>query len=149
MVLAKLHFSFLDWRDSGKYGILVLLGQAFQWLGIPGINSLQFSRSGNKWDSDLGGCCCCVTKLCLTLNPWTAACQATLSFTISQSLLKFMSIESVMLPNCSSSAALLSFCLQSLSQHQDLFQWISSLHQAVKTLELKFQHQSFQWIFRT
>ena len=122
MVLAKLHFSFLDWRDSGKYGILVLLGQAFQWLGIPGINSLQFSRSGNKWDSDLGGCCCSVTKLCLTLNPWTAACQATLSFTISQSLLKFMSIESVMLPNCSSSAALLSFCLQSLSQHQDLFQ---------------------------
>ena len=97
MVLAKLHFSFLDWRDSGKYGILVLLGQAFQWLGIPGISSLQFSRSGNKWDSDLGGCCCSVTKLCLTLNPWTAARQATLSFTISQSLLKFMSIESVML----------------------------------------------------
>ena len=31
--------------------------------------------------------------------PWTAACQASLSFTISQSLLKFMSIESVMLSN--------------------------------------------------
>ena len=29
-------------------------------------------------------------------NPWTAACQASLSFTISQSLLKFMFIESVM-----------------------------------------------------
>ena len=28
-------------------------------------------------------------------TPWTAACQASLSFTISQSLLKFMSIESV------------------------------------------------------
>ena len=28
--------------------------------------------------------------------PWTAACQASLSFTISQSLLKLMSIESVM-----------------------------------------------------
>ena len=27
--------------------------------------------------------------------PWTAACQASLSFTISRSLLKFMSIESV------------------------------------------------------
>ena len=32
-------------------------------------------------------------------TPWTAACQASLSFTISQSLLKRMSIESVMLSN--------------------------------------------------
>ena len=32
-------------------------------------------------------------------NPWTAACQASLSFTVSWSLLKFMSIESVMLSN--------------------------------------------------
>ena len=31
--------------------------------------------------------------------PWTAAFQASLSFTISQSLLRFMSIESVMLSN--------------------------------------------------
>ena len=31
--------------------------------------------------------------------PWTAAHQASLSFTISQSLLKFMSTELVMLPN--------------------------------------------------
>ena len=30
------------------------------------------------------------------MTPWTATCQAPLSFTISQSLLKFMSIESVM-----------------------------------------------------
>ena len=32
-------------------------------------------------------------------TPWTAACQAPLSFTISQSLPKFMSIESVMPSN--------------------------------------------------
>ena len=37
-------------------------------------------------------------KLCLTLvTPWTAACLASLSSTISHSLLKFMSIESVIL----------------------------------------------------
>ena len=35
----------------------------------------------------------------LFVTPWTAACQASLSFTISQSLFKFMSIESVMLSN--------------------------------------------------
>ena len=34
-----------------------------------------------------------------------------------------------------------------LSQHQGLFQWVSSSHQAAKVSELQFQHQSFQWIF--
>ena len=36
----------------------------------------------------------------LFATPWTAAHQASLSFTISQSLLKLMSIESVMPSNC-------------------------------------------------
>ena len=45
-------------------------------------------------------CCCSVTKSCMTFaTPWTAACQASLSFTISQSLLKLMSIESVLPSN--------------------------------------------------
>ena len=35
----------------------------------------------------------------LFVTPWTAACQASTSFTISQSLLKLMSIESVMPSN--------------------------------------------------
>ena len=35
-----------------------------------------------------------------------------------------------------------------LSQHQGLFQWVSSLHQVVKVLEFQLQHQSFQCIFR-
>ena len=33
-----------------------------------------------------------------------------------------------------------------LSQHQDLFHWVSSLHHVVKVLVL--QHQSFQWMFK-
>ena len=37
----------------------------------------------------------------------------------------------------------------SLSQHQGLFQWVSSLRQVAKVLEFQLQHQSFQWIFRT
>ena len=41
-----------------------------------------------------------VAQLCLTLcNPWTATCQASLSITNSRSLLKLMSIESVMPSN--------------------------------------------------
>ena len=36
-----------------------------------------------------------------------------------------------------------------LSQHEGLFQWVSSLHQVAKILEFKLQHQSFQWTPRT
>ena len=36
-----------------------------------------------------------------------------------------------------------------LSQHQGLFQWVSSVHQVAKALKFQLQHQSFQWIFRT
>ena len=36
-----------------------------------------------------------------------------------------------------------------LSQHQGLFQWVSSLHQVAKVLEFQLQHQSFQWTLRT
>ena len=41
----------------------------------------------------------CLSRVQLFVTPWTAACQAFLSFTISQSLLKLMSIESVMPSN--------------------------------------------------
>ena len=52
-------------------------------------------------------------------------------------------------PTISSSVVPIS-CLQSF-QHQGLFQWVSSLHQMTKVLELQLQlqHQSFQWIFQT
>ena len=68
-------------------------------------------------------------------NPWTAACQASLSFTIScRSLLRFRSIESVMPshPLPSPSALALSLC-----QHQGMFQWVCSLHQVAKLLEFR------------
>ena len=45
-------------------------------------------------------CCCSLSHVRLFAAPWTVACQASLSFTISQSLLKLMSIESVMPSNC-------------------------------------------------
>ena len=40
-----------------------------------------------------------LSRVRLFATPWTAACQASLSITISQSLLKLMSIESVMPSN--------------------------------------------------
>ena len=32
-----------------------------------------------------------------------------------------------------------------LSQHQSLFQWVTSSHQVAKVLEFQLQHQSVQW----
>ena len=77
----------------------------------------------------------------LFATPWTAARQASLSFTISLSLLKLMFVESVIPSNhiilCLSSSPL----ALNHSQHQGLFQWVCSLHQVVKVLELLLQHQ--------
>ena len=36
-----------------------------------------------------------------------------------------------------------------LSQHQGLFQWVSSSHQVAKVLEFQLQRQSFQWTLKT
>ena len=154
-----------------------------------------------------------LSRVWLFVNPWTAACQASLLITNSQSLLKLMSIESVMpsnhlilchllllLPSIFPSISSVQFssvaqscptlwdpmdcstpglpvCHQlpeftqthvhwvgdaiqpshpllspspafNLSQHQGIFQWVSSSYQVAKVLEFQLQHQSFQWIFR-
>ena len=80
----------------------------------------------------------------LFVTPWTAARQASLSITNSQSLLKPKSIESVM----PSSHLILSRPLLFLpSIFPSIFsKWVGSLNQVAKVLEL--QHQIFQWIFR-
>ena len=59
----------------------------------------------------------------------TVAHQAPLSSTVSWSLLRFMSIELVMLSHHHYLVPLLSPFAFDLSQHQGLFQWVGSLHQ--------------------
>ena len=83
----------------------------------------------------------------LFLTPWTAARQTSLSFTISWSLLKFMSIESVMPSNhlilCRSLLLLLSIlpCIKSFSN--ELALWIRwPKYWSFSTG--RTQHQSFQ-----
>ena len=68
---------------------------------------------GSSWDPSMSESVVVVQLLshvCLFVTPWTAAHQASLSFTISQSLLKLMSIESMM----PSSVVPFSSCPQSL-----------------------------------
>ena len=72
-----------------------------------------------------------VTQSCVTLcDPWTAACQASLSITNSQSLLKLMSIKSVMPSNH------LILCHHFLLL-PSIFQRVSSSHQVAKVLEFQ------------
>ena len=76
-------------------------------------------------------------------TPWTAACQASRSLTVSQRLPKFVhwvgdAIQPSHPLSPSSPSAL------NLSQHQGLFQWVGCSHQVAKVLELQIQ----QWIFK-
>ena len=77
-----------------------------------------------------------------------AARQASLSFTVSHSLLRLHVhwIDDAIQPSHPLSPPSLAL---SLSQHQGLFQWVGSSHQVAKILEFQLQHRSFQWIFRT
>ena len=90
-----------------------------------------------------------LTHVHLFVTTWTAARQASLSFTISRSLLKLMSTESVMPSNHLTRCCLL-LLLPSIfprvfsSELSESF--LMSLHQVAKVLELQLQHQSFQWI---
>ena len=78
----------------------------------------------------------------LFLTPRTAAHYASLAITNSQSLLKLMPIELDIQPShLLSSPSPPAF---SLSQHQGLFQGVSSSHQVAKVLEFQLQHQCFQ-----
>ena len=80
------------------------------------------------------------------LTPWTVARQASLSVIISQSLLKLMSIESVMPFN-----HLILCCpllLPSIFPRIWVFSNKSALHIRWPKLEFQLQHQSFQWIPR-
>ena len=90
----------------------------------------------------------CYSVTSTLVTPWTAAHQASLSFTLSQSLLKFMSIEPVMPSNHLILHHPLLLLHSSLSQQQHLFQWVGSSHQVAKFLEFQLHHQFFQWILR-
>ena len=81
-------------------------------------------------------------------TPWTATSQVSLSFTISQSLLKLMSIK-VAMPSSHLILCCLLLPMPSIFLNiRVFFQWVGSLHQVTNVLELQLQYQPFQWIFR-
>ena len=94
-------------------------------------------------------CCSSVIKPCLTL--WEPMDCSTLGFPGLHYLPEFAQTHVYWVGDAIQPSHPLSSPLHpalDLSQHQDLFQWVGSSHQVAKVLELQFQHQSFQWIFR-
>ena len=94
--------------------------------------------------------CCSVIQSCLTLcKPWTAACLGSLSFTISSSLFKLMSIELVMQSNHLFLCHPLLFLPSIFPSIRDFSNELALCIRWPKDWSFTFQHQSFQWIFRT
>ena len=89
-----------------------------------------------------------LSRVRLSVTPWTATHQASLSITNSWSLLKLISIESVMPSN-----HLILCCplllTPSIFPSIMVFSNFSSSYQVAKVLEFQLEHHSFQRIFRT
>ena len=104
---------------------------------------ISFSESISLYLWVFNRCCCSFTKSYLTLQDamdWSM--PAHLSFTISQSLSDSRPLS--WWYHLISSSAVSSPFVFNLSQHQGLFQWVSSSRAKL----LEFQHPSFQWIFK-
>ena len=92
-----------------------------------------------------------LSRVWLFETPWTAAHQASLSFTVpefTQTHLHWVSdaiqpSHPMSLSRDDIQSFHLSFCYPAF-KHQDLFQWVESLYQVAKILEL--QHEYFQRI---
>ena len=103
-------------------------------------NQLQLEYQINTYNPRFNS----VSQSCLTVTPWTAAHQASLSFTISQSLLKLVSIESVM-PSNNPILCCPLLLRPSIFPCIRVFSNESALHiRWLRVLELQHQHQSFQ-----
>ena len=84
----------------------------------------------------------------LFATPWTAAGHASLSIPTPGVYSDSCPLSRWYHPTISSSVVP-SPPAFNLSQHQGLFQWVSSSHEVAKVLEFQLQHQSFQWTPRT
>ena len=113
----------------------------------PSFLPLDFPGQVDKWHIlRKPYCCCSVVKLCLTL--WDPMNYTSPGFSVLHCLPEFAQahvhwVDDAIPP----SHPLAPFSLPALrfSQHQSLFQWVSSLHQEAKVLEVQLQYQSFQW----
>ena len=116
----------------------------FSW-SIIDLQCVSFSIQ----QSDFSYCCCSVAKTCSPLC-YTVDCSMP-GFPVLPYLPEFTQAhvdwvgDAIQTPHPMSPPSPPAL---GLSQHQDLFQWVSSLHRVARVLEFQLLHQSFQWIFR-
>ena len=128
-------------------GLILFRIDWFDVLGLQGTleSLLQRLTMNFSWVNSVQS----LSRVLLFVTLWTAAHQASLSINqipeFTQTHVPWVSdaIQPSHPLSSPSPPAL------NLSQHQGLFQWVSSSHQVAKILEFQLQHQSFQWIFRT
>ena len=82
-----------------------------QWDEPCGVRLVRAIEGPGPWKND--AVVQLLSRVQLFATPWTAACQAPLSFTVSQSLLKIMSIELVVLSSHLILCCSFSFCSKS------------------------------------
>jgi len=116
----------------------------FSW-SIVDLQCVSFSIQ----QSDFSCCCCSVSKTC---SPLCYAVNCSMpAFPVLSYLPEFTQAhvdwvgDAIQTPHPMSPSSPPAL---GLSQHQGLFQWVSSLHQVARVLEFQLLHQSFQWIFR-
>ena len=118
------------------------------WTGKPGVLQSTRWQKSQTWLRDWHAICavlCSVTRSCPTLcDPMNCS---TPGFSVCHCFPDVHWVSDAIQPShpLSPPSPLALTCFE----HQDLFHWVNSSHQVAKVLELQFQHQSFQWIFRT
>ena len=84
-----------------------------------------------------------VSPVRLFATPWTAACSPPVHLQLPESTQTHVHcIDDAIQPSHPLSAPFPPAF--NLSQHKDLFKWVSSSHQVAKVLEFQLQQQSFQ-----
>ena len=118
------------------------------WIESMSLKAVGFFTTSATWEAHYSGLLLLLSRSVMSdsTTPWTAAHQASLSFTISWSLFKLMSIEWMMPSN-----HLILCCpllLPSIFPSIRVFSNESVLRIRWPVLEPEFWHQSFQWVFR-
>ena len=130
-------------RRKSPLGVVCL---SLKSLGHQLSHRRYFPGSKNHWISKafLSHCCHSVAKVCLTLgNPMDCSMPG---FPVHHQLPELPETHVHRVGDAIQSSPPLSSPSPptfSLSQHQVIFQWVSSSHQVAKGLEFQLQHQSF------
>ena len=114
------------------------------------INLLLFLFPSSNLRNEYNMCCCCssVTKSCPTLcNPMGCSMPGSPVLHYPRVCSNHVHwVGDAIQPSYPLSSPSPAF---NLSHPQGLFKWVNSSRQVAKVLQFQFQHNSFQWIFRT